>query len=226
MQYAESILDLVGNTPLVRISRVTRDLGREGAPAAPARQDGDAQPRRFGQGPDRPADDRGGRARRPAQAGRHDHRADQRQHRPRARHRGRAQGLPLHLRDGRQAVDREAGAPPRVRRPGRPVPDERHPRVARELLQRRGAAGARHPGRVQARPVLEPGEPGGPRADDRPGAVGPDGGSDHPFRGERRDRRDDLGRGPRPEGNATRRSRSSARIRRARSCLATPRGRT
>ncbi|HEX9551515.1 MAG TPA: pyridoxal-phosphate dependent enzyme, partial [Candidatus Limnocylindrales bacterium] len=27
MQYAESILDLVGNTPLVRLSRVTRDLG-------------------------------------------------------------------------------------------------------------------------------------------------------------------------------------------------------
>ncbi len=27
MQYAESILDLVGNTPLVRISRLTRDLG-------------------------------------------------------------------------------------------------------------------------------------------------------------------------------------------------------
>ena len=29
MQYAETILDLVGNTPLVRISRVTRDLGPE-----------------------------------------------------------------------------------------------------------------------------------------------------------------------------------------------------
>ncbi len=27
MQYAESIIDLVGNTPLVRLSRVTRDLG-------------------------------------------------------------------------------------------------------------------------------------------------------------------------------------------------------
>jgi cystathionine beta-synthase len=27
MQYAETILDLVGNTPLVRLSRVTRDLG-------------------------------------------------------------------------------------------------------------------------------------------------------------------------------------------------------
>src|SRR5829696_8765438 len=27
MEYAESILDLVGNTPLVRLSRITRDLG-------------------------------------------------------------------------------------------------------------------------------------------------------------------------------------------------------
>ena len=27
MEYAESILDLIGNTPLVRLSRVTRDLG-------------------------------------------------------------------------------------------------------------------------------------------------------------------------------------------------------
>ena len=27
IDYAETILDLVGNTPLVRLSRVTRDLG-------------------------------------------------------------------------------------------------------------------------------------------------------------------------------------------------------
>ena len=27
MEYAESIIDLVGNTPLVRLSRLTRDLG-------------------------------------------------------------------------------------------------------------------------------------------------------------------------------------------------------
>ncbi|MEZ0241677.1 MAG: pyridoxal-phosphate dependent enzyme, partial [Chloroflexota bacterium] len=27
MKYAESILDLVGNTPLVRLTRVTRNLG-------------------------------------------------------------------------------------------------------------------------------------------------------------------------------------------------------
>jgi cystathionine beta-synthase len=103
MQYAESILDLVGDTPLVRLTRVTRDLGRP-TPAARPREARDAQPGRLGEGPDRAADDRGGRARRAAQAGRHDHRADVRQHRPRPRDRGRAQGLPLHLRHGRQAV--------------------------------------------------------------------------------------------------------------------------
>ena len=27
MQYVESVIDLVGDTPLVRISRITRDLG-------------------------------------------------------------------------------------------------------------------------------------------------------------------------------------------------------
>ncbi|MFI5180090.1 MAG: cystathionine beta-synthase [Thermoanaerobaculia bacterium] len=32
MQYAENILDLVGNTPLVRLKRVTRDLPAEGQP--------------------------------------------------------------------------------------------------------------------------------------------------------------------------------------------------
>ena len=49
------------------------------------------------------------------------------QHRPRPRDRRRAQGLPLHLRDGRQAVGREAAAAARVRRRGRPLPDERRP---------------------------------------------------------------------------------------------------
>ena len=49
-----------------------------------------------------------------------------------------------------------------VRRGGRPVPDQRRPRVARELLLGRRAACPRHPGRVQARPVLERGEPDGP----------------------------------------------------------------
>ena len=73
------------------------------------------------------AAERGG----PAQAGRHDHRADVRQHRPRPGDRRGAQGLPLHLRDGRQAVVREAAAPAGLWRRGRPVPDQRRARIAR-----------------------------------------------------------------------------------------------
>ena len=226
MEYAESILDLVGNTPLVRITRVDARPRPGGAPAADPREARDAQPGRLGEGPDRAADDRGGRAGRAAQAGRDDHRADVGQHRPRPRDRRGAQGLPLHLRHGRQAVGREAGAAARVRRRGRPVPDQRRPRVARELLLGRRAARPRHPGRLQARPVLEPGEPGGARArrpDPRSGGR-PRAGSR--TSSPRRDRRDGHRDRPLPAGRRTRRSWSSARIRRAACCRATRRGRT
>ena len=50
-------------------------------------------------------DDRGGGTGRPPRARGHDHRADERQHRPRPGDRRGPQGLPLHLRDGRQAVE-------------------------------------------------------------------------------------------------------------------------
>ena len=46
--------------------------------------------------------------------------------------------------------------------------------------------------------------PARPRADDRPRAVGPDRRPDHPFRGQRRDRRHDLRRGPRAQGPQSR----------------------
>ena len=136
----------------------------------------------------------------PPQARRDDHRADLRQHRPRPRHRRRPQGLPLHLRHGRQAVDGEAGPAPCLWRRGRALPDERRARVAGELLLRRRAPRPRHSGRLQARPVLEPGEPDGPRADDRPGDLGPDRGPDHPLRRERRHGRHDHRRRSLPEG--------------------------
>ena len=48
-----------------------------------------------------------------------------------------------------------------------------------------------------------------PRAHDGSGAVGPDRRPDHPLRSQRRDRRDDLGRGPRASRRRTRPSRSS-----------------
>ena len=168
------------------------------SPAAPPGQARDAQSRRLGQGPDRPADDRGGRARRAPQAGRDDHRADIGQYRPRAGDRRRPQGLSLHLRHGRQAVDREAGAASGIRLRGRSLPDERCPRIAGELLLRRRAARPRHPGCVQAGPVLERGEPEGPRANDRSRDLGADERRADPFRGERRHGWDDLGGDPLP----------------------------
>ena len=73
----ESILDLIGNTPLVEVTRARH----RPVPAVP--QAGEPEPGRLDQGPHRPVDDRGGRARRPAAAGRHHRRGDRRQHRAR-----------------------------------------------------------------------------------------------------------------------------------------------
>ena len=56
----------------------------------------------------------------------------------------------------KQSAEKQAAAA-RVRRGGRAVPHERRARVARELLLRRRAPRPRHPRRVPARPVLEPG---------------------------------------------------------------------
>ena len=200
MQYAESILDLVGGTPLVRISRVTRDLGpADRQPLLLAKLEmlnpGGSVKDRIGLPMIEAAEQAGllrpgGTIIEPTSG----------QHRPRPGHRRRAQGLSLHLRHGRQAVVGEAAAPAGIRRGGRPVPDQRRPRIARELLLGGGSPRPRHPGRVQARPVLEPGEPERPRADDRPRAVGRDRWPDHPFRRERRDRWDDHRRRPGPQG--------------------------
>ena len=148
-----------------------------------------------------------------------------RQHRARPGDRRGAQGLPLHLRDGRQAVGREAGAPAGVRRRGRPVPDQRRPGVAGELLLRGGAARPRHPRRLQAGPVLEPGEPAGPRADDRPRDLGADRRPDH---APGRQRRAPAARSPARPATSRRRTRirgRSARTRRGASCPATRPGR-
>ena len=72
----------IGNTPLVRLNRITQGAGRDGG-----REDRGAQPGLLGEVPHRRRDDLGRRARRAARAGlaRADHRrADERQHRHRA----------------------------------------------------------------------------------------------------------------------------------------------
>jgi hypothetical protein len=167
-------------------------------PAAPPGQDGDAQSRRVGQGPDRTADDRGGRAGGTSPAWRHHHRADQRKHRP-AGDRRRAQRLSLHLRGmadkqsaEKQALLRAYGAEvvlcPTNVPPESPVSYYSAGPLARDI-----------PGRSNPDQYWNMENPTaherttGPECGTRPKAASP-------FRGQRRDGRDDLRRRARPQG--------------------------
>ena len=134
----DSILDAIGDTPLVRLSR----LGAGLTPAARG-QGRVAQPRRLDQGPRGGGAHRGGRARRQAQAGRHHRRADLGQHRHRPGHRRAPEGLPRHRGHARQDVQGEDRPPARLRRRGRGRADRRPAGVARVLLPRRRAPGRR-----------------------------------------------------------------------------------
>ena len=109
---ATSVLDLIGKTPLVE---VTRSRHRP-VPAVP--QARKPESRRLDQGPHRAVDDRGGRARRPAEARRHDRRGDRRQHRPRPGAGRHPEGLPPRPGRPRQDGAREDPAPARAGRRG------------------------------------------------------------------------------------------------------------
>ena len=87
------------------------------------------QPRRQREGPPGGRDARRGRAPGPAQAGRHDRRADERQHRHRPRHGGGDSRLSLHPRDARQDVARKDRSVARLRRRRRHHADERRRRI-------------------------------------------------------------------------------------------------
>ena len=92
----DSLVELMGNTPLVRLQKVTAGIVRPGA-----RQGGVLQSRRFGEGPHRGTDDRRRGEVGRAAAGRHDRRADLGQHRGRPGDRGPAAGLPVRVRRAR-----------------------------------------------------------------------------------------------------------------------------
>ena len=177
VQYAESVVDLVGNTPLVRLTSVTRDAGpRRTAGAGQARV---PQPRRVGEGPHRRPHGRRRRGERRAEARRHHRRADQRQHRHRAGPGRPAARLPVHLhlpRQGRSGEDQRAEG---LRRRGRRLPDRRRPGRPALLLLGLRPAGPRDARRLEARPVLQPGQPAVALRDDRPGDLGADRGPDH-----------------------------------------------
>src|SRR5438874_384091 len=117
------------------------------------------EPGRLGEGPDRPRGDRAGRARGGAQAGRHDRGAALGQDRRRAGHRRGAQRLQLRRRHARQDEPEEDLDAPRVQRRGRDHADGGRPRLAGVVLLGLVAARRGDPRRLQARPVLEHGEP-------------------------------------------------------------------
>ena len=164
----DSILDTVGETPLVRLSRIGAGL----TPQIVAKLES-FNPGRLDQGPRGGAARRGRRARRAAAARRHDHRADLRQHRHRPRDRRTPEGLPRDRGDAGQDEQREDRSPARVRRRGRRRSHRRVARLAAVLLPGRRPPHAGDPRRLPAQPVREPGQPGDALRDDRAGAVAP-----------------------------------------------------
>ena len=165
-----------------------------------ARQARVPEPGWLEQGPDRGGDGRSRRAGRAAAAGRHDRRADLRQHRRRPRDRRRREGLPLHLRDARQDEPGEDLDAPSLWRGGDHHPDCGRARLARELLLRLVAPRRGDSRRLQARPVLEHVQSRGALPDHGPGDLGADWRRARRDRDLRRHRRHDLGRRPLLQG--------------------------
>ena len=226
MQYAESIVDLVGDTPLVRLSRVTRDLGpRERQPLILAKLEmlnpGGSVKDRIGL-PMIEAAERAGLLKPGGTI-----------IEPTSGNTGHGLAIAAVLKGYRcifvmadkqsaekQALLRAYGAEV-VLCPTNVAPEspESYYSVAARLA--RDIPGAFKPDQYWN---ME--NTAGPRADDGSRDLGPDGGPDHPLRGQRRDRRHDQRRGPPPQG-----AEPGDRGRRRRpgglaSCPATPPGRT
>ena len=208
MDYAESILELVGNTPLVRLTRVTRELGPvERQPLILAKLEtlnpGGSVKDRIGL-PMIEAAERAGLLQPGGTI-----------IEPTSGNTGHGLAIAAALKGYRcifvMADKQSAEKQQLLRAYGAEVvlcPTNVAPESPESYYSRGRPAGPRHPRRVQARPVLEPGEPGGPRGHDRPRALAPDRRPDQPSRGQRRDRRHDQRRRPATSSVRTRRSSS------------------
>jgi len=173
---------------------------RARAAHARLRQGREPESGRLGQGPHRARDHRGRREARRAAGGRRGGRGHERQHRHRARHRRGDQGLPLHLHDPGQDVEREDPPAARLRRGGDRGPHRgsaRPPGVLHpEGQDDRGA----DPGRDLREPALQRRQPARALREHRARALGADEGEDHALRVRAGDRRDRDRRGALPEG--------------------------
>ena len=141
MRYYDNVVELIGNTPLVRLRSVT-----EGISATVLAKVEELQPRWQRQGPDRAADGRGGGEVRPAPGWRHDRGADQRQHWRRIGPGGPVARLQVRLRLPGQGLRGQAERGLRLRRRGGGLPDCGGAGRPTLLLQRFGSAGREIPG--------------------------------------------------------------------------------
>ncbi len=133
----DSVLDLIGWTPLIRLHRVTEGIRTPVYGKARVHEPGG-----LCQGPDRSRNHRGRRGCRRAPAGRHHRGGYQRQHRGGARPRRHPARVPLHLHHPGQDEPGEGAAAQGIRRRG---DRDAHRRSARSpgQLRRDGASGSR-----------------------------------------------------------------------------------
>ena len=178
MRYYDNVVDLIGNTPLVRLRSVTAGIAATVLAKVEYFNPGGSVKDRIALRMVEEAEKAGA-----AQARRHHRRADQRQHRRRAGPGRAAQGLPVRLRLPGQGQRGQAERAAGVRRRGGGLPDRGRAGGPALLLQRLRPARPGDPRRLEAEPVRQPGQPALALRDDRPGALGADRGPDHPLRG-------------------------------------------
>ena len=215
MRYAETILDLIGQTPLVRITRLTRDLGPEARqPLLLAKLEmlnpGGSVKDRIGL-PMIEAAERAGKLKPGGTI-----------IEPTSGNTGHGLAIAAALKGYRcifvMADKQSAEKQQLLRAYGAEVvlcPTNVAPESPESYYSVAARLARDIPGAFKPDQYWNDGEPGRPRADDRARALGRDRGPDHPLRGERRHRRHDLGDGALPARRRTRGSRSSARTRRA-----------
>ncbi len=141
MRYYDNVVDLIGNTPLVRLRTVTAGIDATVLAKVEYFNPGGSVKDRIALRMVEAAEKAG-----LLQAGRHDRRADQRQHRRRAGPGRPAQGLPLRLRLPRQGQRGQAQRAARVRRRGGGLPDRRRARGPALVLLRLRPARREIPG--------------------------------------------------------------------------------
>ncbi len=179
MNICSTILDAIGDTPMVRINRITRGV--------------------IDQGPHGRQDDRRCRAGGAAEARGHDHRGHVRQYGHGPRHRGGRARLQVHLHDDRQTIKRKGRRLEGVRRGSDRLPDQRRARRSAVVLlgvvtSREGDAEC-----VESEPVRQPVQLAGPLRTDRPRDLGSDRRHGHAPGRRRRHGRDDFRHGAVPE---------------------------